>query len=77
MRPDAARAGSRATSEESAPSCTASCRADSVWERRSVGASNSCSAGDLDSLSRQVEDGAAVDDESGHRNHATEHLPAG
>ena len=36
---------SRATSEESAPSCRAPCKADSVWERRSVGASNSCSSG--------------------------------
>ena len=64
---------SRATSEESAPSCTASCNADSVWERRSVGASSSCLPGPRFPR-RQMKDGAAVDDESGHRNHATEHL---
>ena len=58
---------SRATSAGISPRWTASCSADSVWERRSVGARSSCSSGDLDSRARQVEDGAGVDDEPGHR----------
>src|SRR5919201_5053992 len=36
---------SRATSGSISPACTASCRAESVCERRSVGASSLCSAG--------------------------------
>src|SRR5207247_5252685 len=36
---------SRATSAGISPRWTASCRADSVWERRSVGARSSCARG--------------------------------
>src|SRR5205823_751113 len=44
---------SRATSGGISPRCTASCRADRVWERKSVGARSLCSAGtSLPSLAR-------------------------
>ena len=44
---------SSATSASSSPRCTASCSADSVCERRSVGASSSCSAAtSISSLAR-------------------------
>ena len=39
------RGRSRATSVGISPRCTASCRADNVWERKSVGARSSCRAG--------------------------------
>ena len=41
------------TSGEISPVCTASCRADKVWERKSVGARSSWSAGtSISSLAR-------------------------
>src|SRR5207247_1589489 len=45
---------SRATSGGISPPCTASCSADSVWERKSVGARSSCPAGtSIPSLTRR------------------------
>ena len=57
---------SRPTSSGISPRCTASCTADSVWERKSVGARSSCSPEGLDLLTHNVEDDIAVNDESGH-----------